>query len=251
MKKKAFLFAVISALLFFLYFLLDDFIYSSILSGDGIVETLLNPVMWLFEVPIIVFSIMLVLQKKNVVMLCSWLIYAAFSAITYVNYIKSYCTWHGSLIFNVEAFSYFFEIAYLVIMTVILLLVCLPKLKKYLENMAFLPFIPMILFAGSWIIQSSRGAYARRYFIQGFSRYPWPVIISASIKLLEVLAVVFLCLWVWQGIDRSKKIKVSTAAAETAPKLSDADKLLQYKELLDSGAISQEEFDDKKKQILN
>lgn len=34
------------------------------------------------------------------------------------------------------------------------------------------------------------------------------------------------------------------------PQNSDADSLKMYKELLDSGAITQEEFDEKKKQIL-
>ena len=40
------------------------------------------------------------------------------------------------------------------------------------------------------------------------------------------------------------------AASEAAAIIGGADKLKQYKELLDSGTITQEEFDAKKKQIL-
>ena len=42
----------------------------------------------------------------------------------------------------------------------------------------------------------------------------------------------------------------STAAYTAAPSVSAADELKKYKELLDSGVISQDEFDAKKKQLL-
>lgn len=42
----------------------------------------------------------------------------------------------------------------------------------------------------------------------------------------------------------------SVPAIETAPVFGSADKLLQYKALLDSGILTQEEFDAKKKQLL-
>lgn len=49
-------------------------------------------------------------------------------------------------------------------------------------------------------------------------------------------------------IDRQQKTK--PAVVETVPAASNADELKKYKELLDSGIISQEEFDAKKKQLL-
>jgi predicted Zn-dependent peptidase len=44
--------------------------------------------------------------------------------------------------------------------------------------------------------------------------------------------------------------KQSETAAASAPQLSSADELAKYKGLLDSGVITQEEFDAKKKQLL-
>ncbi len=50
----------------------------------------------------------------------------------------------------------------------------------------------------------------------------------------------------------SKNQSVSTIDAPSVPqKVSDADELRKYKELLDDGIISQDEFDEKKKQFLN
>lgn len=45
--------------------------------------------------------------------------------------------------------------------------------------------------------------------------------------------------------------KNAPAAGPAAPQVSSADELKGYKELLDMGAITQEEFDAKKKQLLN
>lgn len=50
-------------------------------------------------------------------------------------------------------------------------------------------------------------------------------------------------------IERQTKPTAATAIKQEAPK-SDADELKKYKELLDSGIITQEEFDAKKKQLL-
>ncbi len=44
--------------------------------------------------------------------------------------------------------------------------------------------------------------------------------------------------------------KNASAAGPAAPQVSSADELKGYKELLDMGAITQEEFDTKKKQLL-
>ena len=49
---------------------------------------------------------------------------------------------------------------------------------------------------------------------------------------------------------RQDEKKVESTPIEPVTKISDADELKKYKELLDSGIITQEEFDIKKKQIL-
>lgn len=50
-------------------------------------------------------------------------------------------------------------------------------------------------------------------------------------------------------VDRQKQTETS-ATVSSAPAASNADELKKYKELLDSGVITQEEFDAKKKQLL-
>lgn len=50
-------------------------------------------------------------------------------------------------------------------------------------------------------------------------------------------------------IERQQE-KVNATAAASAPKTDEADQLKKFKELLDSGVITQEEFDAKKKQLL-
>ncbi len=51
-------------------------------------------------------------------------------------------------------------------------------------------------------------------------------------------------------IARQDEKKVENKPIEPVAKTSDADEIKKYKELLDSGIITQEEFDTKKKQIL-
>ena len=50
-------------------------------------------------------------------------------------------------------------------------------------------------------------------------------------------------------IERQQE-KVNATVAAAAPKSDEADQLKKYKDLLDSGVITQEEFDAKKKQLL-
>ena len=50
-------------------------------------------------------------------------------------------------------------------------------------------------------------------------------------------------------IERQQE-KVNATVAAAAPKSDEADQLKKYKDLLDSGIITQEEFDAKKKQLL-
>lgn len=50
-------------------------------------------------------------------------------------------------------------------------------------------------------------------------------------------------------IERQQE-KVNATVAATTPKSDEADQLKKYKDLLDSGVITQEEFDAKKKQLL-
>ena len=51
-------------------------------------------------------------------------------------------------------------------------------------------------------------------------------------------------------MERQEKKKAAPVVVAAAPAPGGAAELKQYKELLDSGVISQEEFDAKKKQLL-
>ena len=55
------------------------------------------------------------------------------------------------------------------------------------------------------------------------------------------------------GYQKAKKdgFVTDTATKKNAPVISNADELKKYKDLLDSGAITQDEYDAKKKQLLN
>ncbi len=69
----------------------------------------------------------------------------------------------------------------------------------------------------------------------------WSLMIRA---IVEVAALVFVGLWLKENVTSS----ATTSASGSV--LGGADKLKMYKELFDSGAITKEEFEAKKKQIL-
>lgn len=54
----------------------------------------------------------------------------------------------------------------------------------------------------------------------------------------------------WKNLDFEKKRKEAATFSYQKPNYGSADELKKYKELLDSGVITQEEFDAKKKQLL-
>lgn len=57
---------------------------------------------------------------------------------------------------------------------------------------------------------------------------------------------IFTGLWLKEDISQEDKETVNTSM----PNIGDADRLMKLKDLLDSGIITQEEFDEKKKEIL-
>lgn len=79
-------------------------------------------------------------------------------------------------------------------------------------------------------------------------------IISISSQTFHLLAFLLSGLWLKTMMQDEKEntpVPLSNdSIREPIPTLGGADKLLQYKELLDSGIITQEEFDEKKKQVL-
>lgn len=83
------------------------------------------------------------------------------------------------------------------------------------------------------------------YVVEDIIRYVW-------------LVPGFFCVGLWCKYEvecAAEKSPITVAASsgqvkKSAPTIGDADKLKTYKSLLDSGAITQKEFDEKKRQIL-
>lgn len=70
-------------------------------------------------------------------------------------------------------------------------------------------------------------------------------------RLLEFLGLVFLCLWVKCGCVPGVSVSRSQAHSNSvAACIGNADKLKMYKSLLDHGAITEEEFQAKKAELL-
>ena len=59
-------------------------------------------------------------------------------------------------------------------------------------------------------------------------------------------------LWIWtEGKEGKKEVpKVAVAATQNTTTKESFEELIKYKDLLDNGIITQEEFEEKKKQIL-
>lgn len=70
----------------------------------------------------------------------------------------------------------------------------------------------------------------------------------------KIIAILMLILIAILGVLKAKFFKQNTTTTiinETQVEVSDADELKKYKDLLDSGVITQEEFNEKKKQLLD
>ena len=91
------------------------------------------------------------------------------------------------------------------------------------------------------------------YFdIQGISN----IYISESITvvLIIIIAICIILNSIWEIanciFEKSKGNKINETVIKQELPQSNADELKKYKDLLDSGVITQEEFDTKKKQLL-
>ncbi len=79
----------------------------------------------------------------------------------------------------------------------------------------------------------------------GYTGTPSPTFRIIAILMLILIAIL--------GVLKAKFFKQNTATTiinETQVEISNADELKKYKDLLDSGVITQEEFDSKKEQLL-
>lgn len=128
----------------------------------------------------------------------------------------------------------------------------MPLLNKYINITKILSFIPAILIVISFIVDviQTSNWYSSNGMDFRMSDLGFDVII---VNLLLIIGYLFAGLWL--SNFEFGKAKNTTTATQYQPvqqkKTSDADKLLTYKRLLDNGSITQEEFEQKKSEVLN
>lgn len=150
-----------------------------------------------------------------------------------------------------------------------LLIDILPSLSKMKSKMLIFVFVSVGLFLIAHFVYADIDIDVKRLFfaLKDGRRYVDRAIREIPSDIKEYLAVhkdnvisdVFISLgivftgsWFWEIYRKSNPKLLSKKAVSTQPDLyGGAEKLETLKELLDSGAITQEEFDEKKKQILN
>lgn len=193
-------------------------------------------------------AVLLLLNKRNV----SLPIVSGISALRFLY--NTYSSWDHFL-----SYSFIYKIYHLchilsAVALFVLLIISITKDVSAKRLVISLWFIPGLIFAVGCF--PALWDYYKAYNSDGFSLGYTPSIYSVLIILEEIicfLAYIFTGLWL-KAICREENETVPASPTntfnESVPMLGGADKLLQYKELLDSGIITQEEFDEKKKQVL-
>lgn len=112
-------------------------------------------------------------------------------------------------------------------------------------------FVPAVVMLMGCVIDWINGGYFRFLF------EAWK---SMVFSIIEIVALLFTGMWLKEDAKPVKAAPVNEYATfdpqavyfapASSPTIGGADKLKMYKELLESGTITQEEFDAKKKQIL-
>lgn len=129
----------------------------------------------------------------------------------------------------------------------------MPLLNKYINITKILSFIPAILIVISFIVDviQTSNWYSSNGMDFRMSDLGFDVII---VNLLLIIGYLFAGLWL-SNFEFGKAKNTTTTTTQYQPvqqkKTSDADKLLTYKRLLDNGSITQEEFEQKKSEVLN
>ena len=122
---------------------------------------------------------------------------------------------------------------------------CIPALHKKTKIQKYICFIPSALLVLNWIIQMVMG-------------YHFDFLNLLSV-LTEGAALLFAGFWLVDEYEPETTTEVltftpasSTPTCPSAPNtIGGADKLMTYKKLLDEGIITQEEFEEKKKKVLD
>lgn len=223
--KKYSIIAAICFAVLAVYYVISDIVYYS--GNEYSSLSSLDILGWAIAIG---FAVTLFLKNKFAVTIVSGI-----CALLHVYYIVRY-------------FSLYNLLDLLAIVAVVVILVLSLKNNQITKKIWFIG--AALLFVGTLILWIQG-----RYFT--FISAAWKVMLSA---LVEIVAFLFVGLWVKESITTGQTAPVNEYATfnpqiysnPTASNdaIGGADKLKMYKELLDSGTITQEEFDAKKKQIL-
>ena len=183
------------------------------------------------------FAVLFFIKKKNIV----FLIPAGVGFLIEICYLKKWMN-----IFNVFYPEYFLMAVVYACLFVIFLFNVIPSLSKNAEIITkILCFVPAVLSMVCVIYLNSHGTMAWDYIL---------ICIASSVGFL------FAGMWLRKTVPVLNKAetvndnpysKFDPSSCQSAPSTAGADTLKTYKDLLDSGAITREEFDAKKKEILN
>lgn len=127
-----------------------------------------------------------------------------------------------------------------------------PSLNKYINITKILSFIPAILIVISFIVDVIQTS---NWYSSNGMDFRMSDLSSSFIIRTLLLIICYLSAGLWLSNFEFGKAKNTTTTTQYQPvqqkKTSDADKLLTYKRLLDNGSITQEEFEQKKSEVLN
>ncbi|MDD6709069.1 MAG: SHOCT domain-containing protein [Ruminococcus sp.] len=247
-------FSIISAICFLVFGIMNFMSYYSIINTSYAIPTDLSSpslITWsslytfdykfnhimeiIVSITFGILAIMLFTNKKNKILLAGSSLNLIASLILLVNVIKLFKLGRMDIIFICLAS---------IVLFVDILVNVIPSLNKNLNITKVLTFILPVVMIISIIF------YLIKFFSSDYDSYDIPYLVRGLLLLIG-----FISAGLWLSNFEFGKAKNTTTTTQYQPvqkkKTSDADKLLTYKKLLDNGSITQEEFEQKKSEVIN
>lgn len=146
---------------------------------------------------------------------------------------------------NAEYYPSFIITAVVIALLQLILFVLLFASQVDFNDIVIFPFIVIALLIGIPLCLLSTYVYFLPYLIANKKNHPQ----TRAIYILNIFAAWTIIAWIIALVWANTESKDKPVPLQTVFQ-SGADELKKYKELLDSGVITQEEFDAKKKQLL-
>lgn len=239
-EKKYSLIAAICYTVYVLYCIINAIVF--VLQYDYATITAWDIIFW---IPSISMAVALFMKNKKAVVVAAG-IKVLYNACYFFFYVRHLFSDSKYFLYDCVYFLWKFSALAAYISAVVLIILSI-KCNSIVKKIWFLPSV--VLISGCiihWI--------TNHYFFM-FS-HVWD---SMLFSILECVALLFVGMWIKEGITASNTAPVNKNAtfnsqtvysATASSAIGGADKLKMYKNLLDSGVITQEEFEAKKKEIL-